>query len=214
MRYFVLDNKIGSDAETEYEPNGDVVHGEAARCPKCGNFVGMLAWLPPFAVRLTTFGSVLGDVAFNGATDLLVSERCMTAWRNTGLQGIDRWDSVEVVSVTGSAAPKGVPRYFHLYVPRSAAKIDERRSRLLVEDQGETDLCSLCGGARIINGIDGLFVDERTWHGEDIFVPWGLSGVTLVTERDVEMARKHGLRNVTVTPAENYWWDPLRLLGD
>lgn len=39
----------------------------------------MKPWLPPYRVRLHRYGSILGDVAFDGADDLLVSQALVLA---------------------------------------------------------------------------------------------------------------------------------------
>lgn len=205
MNFFVLSASIGSDAETVYEPIGKPRLGEAPRCPTCGTFVGNKPWLPPYRVRLQTFGTLIGDIAFDLASkDLLLSERFVRTSEESGLCGLEA-DPVEVVEM-----PRGVAgsfTFFHAVAPRTGARIDRNRTRV---SRTEPPTCDLCGGPGITNAIDGLWIDETSWNGADIFSPWGVNGVTVVTERVPLMAAHYHLKNVTITPSEAFRWDPLR----
>ena len=53
-------------------------------------------------------------------------------------------------------------------------------------------------------------VDSTSWSGEDMFYAWGLCGTVIVTDRVRQLRDDHGLTNVTLTPTEEYFWDPLK----
>lgn len=204
MRFFVLRPQVGSDAETAYEPVGDVRLGEAPRCPQCGGYTGLKKWLPPYRVRLRTFGKCLGDVAFDVGRDLIVSDRFLNAWRSAGLSDLPA-DQVEVVARKRNREEIERRTYFHVAAPRTEARLDCRRSKVV--RQG-LSTCELCGKPGIVNAIRGVYIDESSWKGEDIFVPWGLNGFTVVTERVPMLATKNHLKNVTVMPSEAFYWGP------
>ena len=204
MRYFVLDQVVGSEAETDFEPVGEVTRGEAPRCPACGRFVGMLPWLPPYRVKLRTYGSRLGDVAFDVGNNLVLSESFVTAWRSEGLKGLDHLDPVDVVSIRPKSRARKSERYFHFAVPRTNTTVDWSKSVFL----GKAPTCECCGGGREIEAILSLRLDDTSWTGEDIFIPRGTSR-TIVTERVVDLAKNHDLANVTTIPLEEFRWDPL-----
>jgi hypothetical protein len=199
MKFYVLDSMIGSDTETSYEPV-DKKRGEAPRCPVCNGYIGLKMWLPPYVVNLDLYGSPIGDVAFGTGNDLLVSDRFVDAWRSEQLRGVDAFDPVDIVRVKGNRKRRPVPSYFHIAPPRTEARIDKGRSKI-VHDGPVT--CDLCGGAGI-DAILELCIDESSWCGEDIFIPWGMYGVTVVTERVLSLASQYELKNVTTTPIESF----------
>ncbi len=207
MKFFVLHPWIGFDAETSYEPVGEVRLGEAPRCPKCGIYVGMRRWLPPYVVRLQAFGARIGDVAFDLAGgDLVISDRFVTAWRSSGLHGLEEIDPVVVVATRHGAKGETGRSFFHAVAPRTESRIDYSRSKIVRQGQAT---CDLCGGTSVVDAIQGLCIDESSWKGEDLFAPWGVNGITVVTERVPSLASEHGLKNVTATPIESFHWDPL-----
>lgn len=207
MRFFVLHPWIGCDTETSYEPVGKVRQGEAPTCPQCGSYVGPIEWLPPYVVRVRRFGAEIGDVAFGSASNgLLISHRFLAAWRSSVLRGLEKVDAVRVVATRRVAGDETGHSWLRVAVPRTDARIDARRSRIV--RQGPVT-CDFCGGTSIVDAFLRLCIDESSWKGEDIFRPWGVNGVTVVTERVPLLASAHGLKNVTVTPIESFEWDSL-----
>src|SRR5690349_12076663 len=98
MNFFEISSQVGGSHETDaskVKPN----RGDADRCPKCGGFITMLKWLPPFRVELEVFGKALGDVAFGTGDDLILSERFLEAWTREGLKGLHDVTPVEIVRV-------------------------------------------------------------------------------------------------------------------
>ncbi|HSP79360.1 MAG TPA: hypothetical protein VLQ93_12570, partial [Myxococcaceae bacterium] len=61
-RFFVLrGGATGSRYEADVEKAEPVNRADAPRCPRCGDFIGMLTWLPPYRVELELYGQELGD---------------------------------------------------------------------------------------------------------------------------------------------------------
>ena len=78
MSFFVLEqfpDESQTGFRTDFLQTEDVNRGPAPRCPTCGGYTGMLAWLPPFRVELETWGNTVGDLALGNGADILVSER-------------------------------------------------------------------------------------------------------------------------------------------
>jgi hypothetical protein len=167
----------------------------------------MKPWLSPYVVKLRGYGKVLGDVAFDVTSgDMLFSKRLLDPWRSAGLHGLDDVEEVDVISTKPTRmAGIGSP-FFHIRAPRTGARIDDAKSHIVRQTP---PTCDLCGGAAIVDAILNLHIDEASWSGEDIFAPWGVYGVVIVTERVVSLASGHELRNVTTTPCESFRWDPL-----
>jgi hypothetical protein len=203
MRFHVLKGVVGSEAETWYEPIGEPRLGEAPRCPVCGNWIGGKEPLPPYVAKLRAFGHIVGDVAFDMASDdLLVSERFLCVWHDAGLHGLEGAGDVELRGLGASARASQVGRYYHVRPGRTGARIDVAESCLM---HAGPVTCPLCGGAGI-DAILALRIDEASWGDEDIFIPWGLYACTVVTDRVVSLAAEHGLQNVTTIPIEAYRW--------
>jgi len=206
LSFHVLEAGIGSEYETGCDPSyTDAGLGKAPRCPNCGEVVGGRVWLPPRTAVVRRYGKAFGDVAF-GLVEFLVSDRFRDAWDKERLKGIVGFAEIEA---TLRPKPKGdTQRYWECEVERGAAMgkpIAERRKLT------GGPVCPYCGNGSIVNAIHGVAIDESTWNGADIFVPWGLIGTTIVTGRVPELASKYSLLNVTTTPAEDYLWDPLNL---
>jgi len=203
MQFHVLKGVVGSRAETWFEPIGEPRLGDAPRCPECRGWVGGKEWLPPYVVNLRVFGEAAGDVAFDMASDsLLISGRFLRLWRDAGLRGLDDASEVKLAGLgaSGRASPAG--QYFHVRPGRTGARIDASASSLI---HAGPESCRLCGGTGI-DGILALRIDEASWSGEDIFIPWGVYACTVVTDRVVSLAAEHGLLNVTTVPIEGYRW--------
>ena len=79
MKFFVINKKPSGDDNfekfrTDFYYDDSVKKGSALRCPQCGDFTGLLVPLPPYRVRLETWGVDFGDLAF-WMDDFLVSSR-------------------------------------------------------------------------------------------------------------------------------------------
>jgi hypothetical protein len=204
MQFYILEGVVGSEAETWFEPIGEPKLGDAPRCPKCGRWVGMKPRYPPYVVRLRVFGHAVGDVAFDMASDDLVVSACfLDAWTSAGLRGLQRAEKVELRGLGESRRASQVGPYFLVRPGRTGARIDASRSQVA---RVRPETCSLCGGSDV-EAVLSLRIDESSWRGEDIFIPWGLAAVTVVTDRVVALAREHHLYNVTVKPIEAYRFD-------
>lgn len=204
MRFFILRQIVGSDAETTYESAGNVSLGEAPRCPACGRFAGMMPWLPPYRVKLRSYGAVIGDVAFGVGDDLLLSAAFVTAWNAAGLRGVEHVDPVEVVSMRPRSLQDSLQLFYLVGLRHATARIDRSHSVLV----GPPPDCELCGAPGPTEAILSLRIDEASWEGEDIFMPWGTANI-IVTEKVVALASDYGLANVTTIPIEEFRWDPL-----
>src|SRR3712207_5615312 len=115
-RFFVLtQGELGSRYDVDVEKAEPVNRGDAPRCARCGSFIGMLTWLPPYRVKLRLHGQELGDFINVSPYSPLVSERFADAFRAEGLTGLEGFHPVEVVRVRLSKkrAAKSliVPRY-------------------------------------------------------------------------------------------------------
>jgi hypothetical protein len=208
-RFFVLEEGIlGSRYDADVEKAEPVNRGDAPQCPRCGDPIGMLTWLPPFRVELKLHGEELGDFIKVFGNDLLVSERFAQAFREEGLTGLEGFHPVEVVRVRRkrrSSKPIPVPRYLLVGVCFGRAAVDVARSRIL---NVRTPTCEECrsGG---INAIFGFAFEEGSWRGEDIFHPRGAQGVLTVSERFERFVARHGFTNLRMTPTDEYVWNPL-----
>ena len=206
MPFLVLHPVVGSAAETAYEPIAPVL-GEAPRCPRCGLYVGMKAWLPPYRVRLRVLGDRVGDVAFGSGGDLLLSDAFVEAWRKAALQGLGDAVPVQIETIQPEHVAQRLSGFHHVAVQREDAAVDPEGSHIV--RRGPLD-CKLCEGPGLVEAILGFRIAEGSWNGADLFMPWGLNGILVVTERVAALAAQYNLANVTTTPVEEYRWDPLR----
>src|SRR5689334_3109417 len=68
-------------------------------CPRCGDGLGLLPWLPPHRIALSSqrYPDFLWGVGF----DLMVSDRFKQLYRAAGLQGIGHFDPAAEITRVG-----------------------------------------------------------------------------------------------------------------
>lgn len=180
--------------------------GDAPRCPLCNQYVGMLAWLPPYNAEIVVHGRKLGDIIECSGNDLLVSAHFRDAWLTEGFRGIDVFSPLERLRIRPARLGRKPVTYFHVEPRLFGTQIDLARS-LIEYDRPIT--CSKCGSGGI-DSVRGFAIDEKSWTGEDLFFPWGMSGRLIVTDRVRQMRDKYGLTNMNLVPVEEVLIDPYR----
>ncbi len=206
MAFYVVE-KDESDAPDS--ASADFIRGEktqsgdAARCARCGDFISMKQWLPPFRVEIECWGRKYPDVIAEGQ-NMLVSARFQTLWREEGLVGLSEFHPVEIVKVRRKRKLRGeLPTYLLTRVPTSRTTLDFKASGLEWEDPPQ---CTECYGA-LIKRWKRVVVDEKTWAGEDLFVARGFPGSVLASERFKQFCERHQIGNARLIPAEEYGRD-------
>lgn len=209
MRFYTLQHTVGVPDETTYVQAGRVVRGAPPICPSCGSIAGALSWQPPRRAVVVRYGKDFGDVAYGDAEELLISARFRLAWEGAGLQGISEFAELEEVRFR--PRPKSPLQYCYCRVAqRGRVQVLQGATR---PDSGATgDPCGLCGNGRgILDAVGAFEIDNGSWDGSDIFVPWNLGSV-VVTQPFVDWASENHLTNVHPIAAEDHWFDPLNLL--
>ncbi|WP_373371260.1 imm11 family protein [Stigmatella ashevillensis] len=210
-RFFVLDDGLSGEHDTQFDTIEPANLGDAPRCPECGTLLGMLTWLPPYRVELELHGEQPGDfVTGPGGDSFLISERMATAFqaeRLTGLQGLHFVEICRVRRRRKGSIPSVAPRYLCVTACFGRAYLDEQRSRLRY---AEARTCPECRSADL-DTIHGFVLEPGTWADEDVFRARGLPGVRIVSERFAGFVARHGLTNMKLIPTEEYIWDPRRL---
>jgi hypothetical protein len=205
MRFYVLDSPEPGSPEdrtagTEFSAAKGFETGDAPRCPQCGDYIGLLEWLPPFRVEIRTFGTRFGDLAFDGVWPyLLVSQRFLVLYEEHGLKGLSGFEPVAVTKVKRRRKVIGdLPAYVRAVVTRSQAEIDYAASGYEWRDSPPT--CATCriGGYR---RRAGLVVDPATWPGEDIFIARAAAEF-IVSERFKRFCEEFAIKNAVLKPAE------------
>jgi hypothetical protein len=207
-RFFVLEEDAGGPYDTEFNDVEPVNLGDAPYCPRCGDPIGMLTWLPPYRGELKLHGESPGDFVQGHGYDLLISERFAEAFRKEGLTGLLGFHPLEVVRVRGkrkgSKVPV-VPRYVTVTACFGRGAVDEAHSRLRRAEPVKCPECRDPGS----DSIHGFTLEPGTWQGEDVFRPRGLQGRILVSERFAQFIKHHGLTNMKLIPIGEFIWDPL-----
>ena len=182
--------------------------GEAPKCPKCGRFIGMLTWLPPFRVEIETWGKEFGDLVKVGANDLLVSHGFKQLYEKHQLTGLLGFEQVEIVRVKRHRKSSAeLPEYFKATVVRSQTSIDQDASGF--EWQDEQPVCPEClwkQATGTLRGYKGIIIKSGSWTGEDIFYPRGSPVNVIVSRRFRDVCVENQLKNVVLLPADTYAW--------
>ena len=211
-RFFEIENDMWGPHDTQFRVLEPDNAGDGFYCPRCGDPISMMEWLPPHRVRLELYGQGLGDFVRGpgGGNSILISERFAEAFQAEGLTGLLGFHPAEVLRVRRmrkGPKPDAVPRYFVVTPCYSRAAVDEAHSRIRRVEPVTCPECRYSG----LDSIHGYTLEPGTWQGEDVFRPRGLQGAILVSERFAGFVARHGLTNMKLTPIEELVWDPLRL---
>jgi hypothetical protein len=202
MRFFVIDTRavIGGPFETQATPVGPERQGDAPRCPVCGEYIGLMPWLPPYRVKLRAFGGHLGDVAYC-VPDMLFSERFRAGFEGASLTGLE-FHPVEITqTVPKRLSPQ--QRYFFAAVPRGRAAIDVQKSGF---ERGPVQ-CAECRRMMQVERASRIVLEDGTWDGLDIFTARGLPGTRIVSERFKAMCEREQITGLMLKPADEYDFD-------
>jgi hypothetical protein len=208
-RFFELEDGMSGSYDTKYDKVEPVNRGEPPPCPKCGETIGSLTWLPPYRAELELYGQSPGDFVTGSGSTFLISERMAESFQTEGLTGLLGFHPVELVRVRRKRkGPRlgDLPRYFAVTACFGRGAVDETRSRL---HRDKPVTCSECRNTGV-DSIHGFTLEPGTWQGEDVFRPRGLQGDIVVSERFAEFVKRHKFTNMKLTPIEEYVWDPLR----
>ncbi|HPI78431.1 MAG TPA: hypothetical protein PLK80_17005 [bacterium] len=212
MNFYIIDNpKFGqSDAITEYlavEPYN--LTDDAPRCPSCGGYYAGRTWLPPYRVKIETWGKDFGDIVFGTLGDgFVVSEKFRDLYLKSKLSGLDSFHPVEIARVVkrGKRFKKDVPTYYYAPVARTTAAVDILKSE--IERGNINDICPDClyDEKGLTKRWKRVVLKEGTWKGEEIFEPKGLR-VIIVTASFKLFCEENDILNAVFIPAEEYAHD-------
>ncbi len=205
-RFFVLERDFEGSHDTDALYADGSETGDAPRCPKCGEGIGMREWLPPYRIEVAVHGKQGAGDFVDCLGNLLLSERMASAFRAEGLTGFEGFHPVEVVKRNARARRLGIPKYLLVKATFGRAAVDETRSRIRRPRPIGCDECRHTN----VGGIYGFQFEPGTWDGLDVFRPRGLQANVVVSERFADFVQRHGFTNIKLIPTEQYVWDPLR----
>lgn len=165
MRFYVINMHLFDDNKYAYGEQVDQKTGGFEKCEICGSPISMRKWLPPLKAKLSK--PSYGDFVFGTFTTFLVTERFKKEYETAGLTGIVSFEPVKIVKVDRkrNLSPE-TPIYYYVSIARSKAVIDERKSKI----QRDGDIsCNYCRTGGVIKSFKGIFFEDNTWSGEDIF---------------------------------------------
>lgn len=204
MQFYVMEREVGDPNETWCSYLQPENKGDAPNCPSCNRAIGAIPTLPPYGIELKAHGREVGDVAFCPGNGVVVSARFREGWDRSRLRGLD-FVPVQRIRVRPARLGKRSHTYFHVLPQRFGTRVDLSHSRVDTED---VTLCNQCLFGGLIRSIRGLRIDESSWTGEDLFYAWGLPGTIIVTDRVRQLRDEHDLKNMTLIPTEEFFWDP------
>jgi hypothetical protein len=207
VRFFILEHpKRGlDDALTDFLAAPGTQRGDAPRCTRCGGPIDALITLPPIRVELETGGKRFGDLVFGVGNTVLVCERFKDEFVRSALTGFSGFAPVEVVKVIARSGkiPKHMPNYFYAVPGTSRAAIDYRKSEMEYERAWTCEECRI----GYIRRFQRVVLEPKTWSGEDVFIPRGLPGTIMTSERFKQFCDHHAFSNCLLIEAEHYHVD-------
>jgi hypothetical protein len=190
--------------------NPEKIGGTASqRCPVCGAGMGMLQWLPPHYLQLSSAKpEKWGDFLWGTVFPMMVSGRFKTLYESEHLSGITTFYPPATIVHAGRKKtrdlPFNLPTYHLVDVVWNGANLDDELSGV-VRKRLE---CEYHRGA--VEVVEQIVLEANSWTGADIFEARGLPGRILVSERFKQVVDQHNLTNVFLVPAEKYTYDEHR----
>jgi hypothetical protein len=203
MNFYLLGEIVGP-YYTWFSPMAPEHEGDAPHCSDCGIALGSLTWLPPYRAKIEATVGKLGDWARGPGNSRLVSERFRHAWEERKLIGIEAFTPLERIRVRPARLGKPSPVFYHIQPSIFTATIDFARSTF----KPGRPRCDTCRSLYGYKSVNGFRIDEATWTGEDMFRPRGVTGMVIVTERVKQLRDDYDLKNVELTPTEEYSYPP------
>jgi hypothetical protein len=200
MNFYSLEKFPGAKVQTSAILPADRALGDPEWCPACGEPVSSLTWLAPLTVHLRQSGTEFGDCIFSeGGGDWIGSEKLRVMYIANRLEGIARFDPVEVVGVKSCIRNLTLPpSYFRIVATYGGPALDPAASGV---EWREPPRCALCLSGHVLRWRR-LVIEPGTWTGEDVFRPRGMSSQILVSQRFKEICDANGITNAIFTPAE------------
>ena len=81
--------------------------------------------------------------------------------------------------------------------------VDDRASGIDYESRWTCEECRIGHMKRLRT----LVLEPNTWSGEDVFIPRGLPGTIVTSERFKQFCDRHAFTNCLLIPAERYHFD-------
>ena len=174
MQFYVLGDLRTDDWTYNAHASGikEKNQGDAPRCPTCGQYIGMLPWLPPYHAEILVYGSKLGDVVNCGGESRLVSNRFRQAWQDEGLRGIEEFSPLARLRIRPARLGRRPLTYFHVNAQHYGARVDLEHSLI---EYHRPMTCNDCMDADV-ETVRGFAIDEASWTGEDLFTEGPAAG--------------------------------------
>jgi hypothetical protein len=181
----------------------------AFSCPICGAQMGMLRWLPPHYLKLSSAKpEKWGDFLWGTVFPMMVSSRFKALYEVEKLSGITKfYPPATIVRVgrkkTGDLPPD-LPVYHLVEIVWNGANLDDELSRVV----RKRVTCEYDRGA--VEVVEEIVLEAGSWTGADIFEARGLPGRILVSDRVRRVVEQHNLTNVLLIPIEKYAYNEHR----
>jgi len=178
----------------------------APKCPVCGRSVGMLPWLEPHRVKLSSANpKKWGDFLWGaGGFRLMISGRFENIYLEEHLRGITHFHPPAEIVQAGKKKITDLavkpPSYRLIDIIWGGAAVDLEASGIRTKRPAT---CNFCRYGDILLEQQRTVLEAGSWTGEDIFMPRG-GGQNLVSERFRHVTEDHGLRNALLVPLEQY----------
>lgn len=200
-------NGLFVDRKYAYELSADPVKlGDCDYCPICKGSVSSIKWLPPQRITLSSSNpKTWGDFVFGPTYHPFVSAKFKRIYEHERLKGITKfYPPAEIVKFGKKKAKdfsEDLPVYHLIEVVLGNGRIDYKASGIVPQNPLKCDYCQV----GVVKKWDREILEKDSWKGDDIFTPWGGSGI-LVSERFKNALIKYGIKNYLLYPAEEWWY--------
>lgn len=190
-------------AETTEKAN---ISDDSPKCPKCGRAVGQLYWLPPYDIIIKqpkNIGDFVGGVI---GTDLIVSERFVTQYEQSGLTGIEKFIELKVVQMGAKKTLSyPTPKLFGATIKISHTQVDYDNMGVTWFSKPEKNICDLCcpgggGDGGIYQTYNKIVFKKETLTDLDFFIAINFVGNIIVSEKTKDFLETNNFTNVILTP--------------
>ncbi len=208
MTYYKL--KIPSFTQYKYawaeRPMKTNNSDDCSQCPKCGGFVGLLYWLPPYDIIIKQPKNVRDFVSGVIGGNFIVSERFKEKYEKSGLSGITNFKSVNIIQMgTTKKINYPIPKLLVVNIKITIAQVDYSRMNIKWLTKPKKNICALCGqgpdgAGGSYKSYDKIVLIKETLTNDNFFIPINLPGITMITEKAKNFIEDNKFTNVKLTP--------------
>lgn len=188
-----------------------ICYSESQFCPICGSPVSGKKWIAPHTIKLSSSNpSKWGDFVWGSGFGLIISHRFFEIYNIEKLSGFSAISEPIKIAKFGNRVEKDIsiepPSYHYAVIPWGGAEMNLVASEMKYAFPDKT-ICDYCHQGGSGKHFEQLIIIENSWNGSDVFIPRGVTGTYVVSERFKKVVEQYRMKNIWLIPCEKYAYD-------